>query len=147
MEHKLHVTLQDLLSYRDKNIQIDMAVLNFSKAFDAMPHRLLLGKLSHYGIHGPILRWIEAILEDRVQGMVVEGRCREPCWEHYCASFTLMIYRLLSIHRSVCLPMIVSCIIPSTRSTTSPLFRGTCHQWRDGRMHGAWSSTLKNARL
>ena len=35
--------------------------------------RRLLGKLSLYGINGPILRWIEAFLTDRVQGVVVEG--------------------------------------------------------------------------
>ena len=31
------------------------------------------GKLSTYGINGPILRWIEAFLVDRVQRVVVEG--------------------------------------------------------------------------
>ena len=76
-ETQLLVTLQDLLSFRDKNIQIDMAILDFSKAFDTVPHRRLLGKLSHYGINGPILRWIGAFLEDREQGLVVEGR-RSP---------------------------------------------------------------------
>ena len=33
----------------------------------------MLGKLSIYGINGPILRWTEAFLVDRVQGVVVEG--------------------------------------------------------------------------
>ena len=42
-----------------------------------MPHRRLLGNLSHYGINGPILCWIEAFLKDRDQGVVVEGR-RSP---------------------------------------------------------------------
>ena len=32
-----------------------------------------MGKLSLYGINGPILRWIEAFLTDRVQWVVVEG--------------------------------------------------------------------------
>jgi len=50
-----------------------MAILDFSKAFDAAPHRHLLGKLSLYGINGPILHWIEAFLTDQVQGVVVEG--------------------------------------------------------------------------
>ena len=49
-----------------------MAILDFSKPFDVVPHRRLLGKLSLYGINGPILRWIEAFLTDRVQGVVVE---------------------------------------------------------------------------
>ena len=33
----------------------------------------LLGKLSLYGINGPILRWIEAFLTDWVQEVVVKG--------------------------------------------------------------------------
>ena len=50
-----------------------MAILDFSKAFDAVPHRRLLGKLSNYGIYYPTLCWTEAFLVDRVQGLVVEG--------------------------------------------------------------------------
>ena len=37
----LFVTLRDLLSFRDKHIQIDIAELDFSKAFDTVPHRRL----------------------------------------------------------------------------------------------------------
>ena len=70
---QLLVTVQDLLFKRDKHIPIDMAILDFSKAFDTVPHRRLLGKLSTYGINGPILRWIEAFFVDHVQGVVVEG--------------------------------------------------------------------------
>ena len=33
------------LSSRDRNIQIDAAVLDFSKAFDKVPHKRLLSKL------------------------------------------------------------------------------------------------------
>ena len=50
-----------------------MAILDFSKAFDTVPHRRLLWKLSTYGINGPTLRCIEAFLVDRVQRVVVEG--------------------------------------------------------------------------
>jgi len=50
-----------------------MAILDFSKGFDVVPHRRLLGKLSLYGINGPILCWIEAFLTEWVQGVVVEG--------------------------------------------------------------------------
>ena len=82
-----------------------MAILDFSKAFDTMPHKRLLGKLSFYGIiiiKGPILRWIEAFLVDRIQGVVVEGcrpyrsplvgsslvSLREQCWGPYCSCYT-----------------------------------------------------------
>jgi hypothetical protein len=77
-ETQLLVTLQDLLYYRDKNIQVDVAVLDFSKAFDTVPHRRLLGKLSHYGIKGEILHWIEAFLTGREQRVVVDGHRSTP---------------------------------------------------------------------
>ena len=77
-ETQLLVTLKDLFSYRDKNIQIDLAVLDFSKAFYTVPHTRMLGKLSHYGIKGPVLRWIRAFLADTTQRVVIEGTHSPP---------------------------------------------------------------------
>ena len=76
-ETQLLVTIQDLLKFREEKTQIDIAVLDFSKAFDTVPHKRLLKKLNHYGIRGPVLGWIRAFLEDRVQGVVVDGH-RSP---------------------------------------------------------------------
>ena len=58
----------------DRNVQIDMSALDFSKAFDTGPHKRVLGKLIFYGIKGPVLSWIQAFLEDRVQSVVVDGK-------------------------------------------------------------------------
>ena len=38
--------------------QIDIAVLDFSKAVDTVPHDGLLSKLKHYGIDEKIWLWI-----------------------------------------------------------------------------------------
>ena len=38
--------------------QIDIAVLDFSKAVDMVPHDGLLSKLKHYGIDEKIWLWI-----------------------------------------------------------------------------------------
>ena len=65
--------INDLLTHRDKRTQIDTAFLDFSNAFDTVPHQRLLGKLSFYWITGRLLNWIAAFLKDRHQSVVVEG--------------------------------------------------------------------------
>jgi len=56
-DSQLLSTVHDLLSCFDRNKQVDVAVLNFSKAFNVVPHRRLLGKLCHCGIEGLTLKW------------------------------------------------------------------------------------------
>ena len=73
-ETQLLLTLQDLMTYRDQKDQTDIAVLDFSKAFDAVPHDRMLGKLEFYGITGPVLNWTAAFLKNRVQRVVVDER-------------------------------------------------------------------------
>ena len=72
-ETQLLLTVQDLMTCRDQKTQIDMAVLDFSKAFDTVPHDRLLGKLAFYGITGPVLNWTTAFLKNREQRVVVDG--------------------------------------------------------------------------
>ena len=57
----------------DKGQQHGLLVLDFSKAFDRIPHERLLRKLDHYGVRGSTLKWIRAFLTDRVQQVTVEG--------------------------------------------------------------------------
>ena len=70
--------MHDLLKHRDKRTQIDLAILDFSKAFDTVPHQRMLGKLSFYGIKGPLLNWIAAFLKDIHLRVVVEGMISRP---------------------------------------------------------------------
>ena len=46
----------------------DLIILDFSKAFDTVPH-----KLNNYGIDGKINKWIENFLTQRQQRVIVEG--------------------------------------------------------------------------
>ena len=62
-----------MLKQRDSGKQLDVVILDFSKAFDTVPHSRLLGKLRHYGIKGNLLRWIEEFLVGRTRSVLVDG--------------------------------------------------------------------------
>ncbi len=66
-ESQLITTLHDLLWHYDNKSQVDIAVLNFSKAFDTVPHRRLIPKLGHYGMNGKVGAWIAGFLQNRSQ--------------------------------------------------------------------------------
>ena len=73
-------TTTQLLKYLDKCVEIiatggvvDTIYLDFSKAFDCVPHRRLIGKLESYGVTGKILEWIKEFLNGRTQVVKVNG--------------------------------------------------------------------------
>ena len=57
----------------DNQYQIDIILLDFTKAFDKVLHRRLLTKLLHYGIRGYFHKWIETWLTQCAQQVVVDG--------------------------------------------------------------------------
>ena len=63
----------DWASSRNKSRPTDVIFLNFSKAFDSVPHERLLLKLKCHGIEGSLLRWFRSFLTDRKQRVVVRG--------------------------------------------------------------------------
>ena len=73
-ETQFITTFQDIAEmYDKKGSQIDIAVLDFSKAFDTVPHDGLLSKLKHYGIDKNIWQWISNFFKKREQCVVVDG--------------------------------------------------------------------------
>ena len=72
-ETQLALTLDDIVRNFDKNIQTDIIVLDFSKAFDKVPHERLLLKLNSYGIRGELLKWITNYLCNRTMKVIVDG--------------------------------------------------------------------------
>ena len=74
-ESQLLVTTHDFLCCLDSKQQVDVAILDFSKAFDVVPRQRLLRKLRLYGIDGPILSWIAGFLNGHTQSVLVDGIC------------------------------------------------------------------------
>ena len=66
-ETQLILTIQDLAKGLDDGGQIDTLLLDFSKAFDKVPHKYLQHILDYYGIRGSTLSWIKSFLRDRTQ--------------------------------------------------------------------------------
>ena len=60
-ETELSVTIDDLTKKLDRGHQTDVTILDFSKAFDTVPHNLLIHKLHSYGIRGQLLEWLTTI--------------------------------------------------------------------------------------
>ena len=66
-------TLEQWTEIIDDGDCVDVAYLDFRKAFDLVSHEHLIYKLSKYGISGQILSWIKDFLKNRTQKVVIRG--------------------------------------------------------------------------
>ena len=57
----------------DSDSNYDVIYLDFSKAFDRVPHERLLRKIKAHGIEGKVYNWIKAWLSNRKQRVVING--------------------------------------------------------------------------
>ena len=72
-ETQLILSIDDCARSLDSGFRADVAIFDFSKAFDSIPHTRLLGKLHYYGIRGQMLTWFSSFLLNRYQRVVVNG--------------------------------------------------------------------------
>ena len=72
-ETQLVTTVHDLLGKFDVGAQIDIGILDFSKAFDTVPHQKLLHKMRQYGVDGNINAWLCDFLTNRKMKVVTDG--------------------------------------------------------------------------
>lgn len=63
----------DIATSINAGTQVDCIFLDFRKAFDSVPHPLLLRKLSVLNIPTELLKWLDAYLFERKQCVVLEG--------------------------------------------------------------------------
>ena len=52
---------------------VDVLYLNFTKAFDKVPHRKLMDKCRGLGVGGRVLEWIRKRLTNREQRVILNG--------------------------------------------------------------------------
>ena len=53
-------------------------LLDFAKAFDSVPHDLIVHKLKTFGFGSNLLQWIENYLQGRYQSVMIEGQVSSP---------------------------------------------------------------------
>ena len=74
-ESQLITTIQGIASrLRSGKDQVDVILLDFSKAFDKVPHQRLLYKLDFYGVRGENLQWVKSFLSSRKQRVLLDGK-------------------------------------------------------------------------
>jgi len=67
----------DRLTELDKGNEVAAVFFDIKKAFDSLPHRLLLHKPQGHGLDAYLLRWISGYLTDRTQTVVLNGTTSE----------------------------------------------------------------------
>ena len=101
-ETQLILTVDDITETVEQRSSIHMAILDFSKAFDKVPHKRRLTKLAQYGIQGNLHSWLRNFFTDRTQRVTCEGNMsssqgiyqaclRGQFWSLFYFSSTLMI--------------------------------------------------------
>ena len=64
---------EEVMKMIDEFRTVDVVYMDFSKAFDKVPHGRLVQKVKSHGIRGELARWIQNWLGQRRQRVIAEG--------------------------------------------------------------------------
>ena len=131
--------------------QTNVILLDFSKAFDVVPHLRLLSKIRYYGIQNNLNRWISSFLESRSQQVLLDGSSSTSVpvesgvpQGSVLGPFLFLLYQnpLLDF-----LLMTVCCTIVSTLRKMPTSCRKTLMASRNWREIDSWNFICRSVRL
>jgi hypothetical protein len=76
-ESQVITVCQDIADSMDKKDRIDAIVIDFSNAFDLVPHDRLLMKIAISGVDSRIVAWVREFFRGRTQRVKVGGQLSE----------------------------------------------------------------------
>ena len=76
-ESQVITVCKDTADSLDNGDKIDAIIVDFSKAFDLVPHGRLLNKIANSGVDSRVVEWITEFLSGRTQRVRVEGQLSE----------------------------------------------------------------------
>jgi hypothetical protein len=76
-ESQVITVCQDIADSLDNGVRTDAIIIGFSKAFDLVPHDLLLRKIAAPGVNPGVVVWIRELMLGRTQSVRVEGQLSE----------------------------------------------------------------------
>ena len=77
-ETQLALAVNDIARVLDDKGQVDVIIMDFSKAFDTVPHERLLAKLKHAGVRNSLHNWVKNFLTKRTQKVTLDGVSSPP---------------------------------------------------------------------
>ena len=131
----------DILDSVASGNEVDVIYLDLSKAFDKVPHNLLLLKLKHYGINGSLLSWFGSYLTDRYQtdhsltGFLSHLVYHKVLYSVHCCLFYTSMMSLTTFSTTqqlLCLLTIPSCSNPFSIQPPVTIFRVTSTACKGG---------------
>ena len=69
---------ENIYNQLNKSNSVLSIFIDFSKAFDTVPHNILLNKLEHYGIRHNVLNWFSDYLANRTQSTTFDSQISSP---------------------------------------------------------------------
>ena len=104
---QLITAVHDIATRLSSGDQVGILFLDFSKAFDKVPHARLLHKLEYYGIRGAYLERIKDFLTNRTQQVGIDNKISVPfpvllvyhrglCWAPFYAFHSSMTCLVIS---------------------------------------------------